>query len=511
MKRFIFIDVNKDRHTKISEKLSSNLVRFYEKATALLNEIGIIDSEDIVSIHFNNPEIIKTMDGKKCSRDELTAISELAETFHEKKVPIFLHTDGSNTKTDSNGIEGFKNIHALFKYSWLCDHIRDLMDGWKDCGDDINKYIDVIDSILYEKSITQAFTPLDILIQGCLTINGASEGKPWAWMNNKGKPLMPGSMIGSEMAKQRRSEIEKDPLKWFEPAIENLKEIFPPDDPKSNTKLKTALANMPIVQKQLLINSKLAEFSKLIMSAHRQRDNYTQVDFLKSVHEAYLGISGKVLDEFLGFRSYVSHTLCKNRFYLYVSSRNMKAFIEPNVWPILKSEIESLFELGPTLYGIECQDVFEEDKKAVHRAIQGIDILKNGKEWSSEIDKHADIIKGVLEDIPEKLGKSEDFRIDLSKVKSYQTENSEALKKRIIESINKIINPLIGEPNLDNNEQYWKSYPEIMKLIRIFMVQIILEGRDEEFISEMKNIMQAVMYPENNRDKLRKYEDSAAS
>ena len=243
--------------------------------------------------------------------------------------------------------------------------------------------------------------------------------------------------------------------------------------------------------------------------------NYMQVDFLLRAHEAYMGIPGKVFDEFLGFRSYVSHTLCKNRFFLYMSARNMQAFKEPNVWPVLKAEIESLYELGPTLYGLTCAAVFDEDKdndkKAIDDAICKIETLKNQTEWTDEIEKHADKIKKVLEDIPDKLDKADDFKMDMAKVKSYTTEPAEALKKKVEDLISKNIVPLIGQSNLDNSEDYWKLYPEMMKLIRICLVQSILEGQDEEFISETKDMMQAVMYPENNSAKLKQYGDSKAA
>ena len=219
----------------------------------------------------------------------------------------------------------------------------------------------------------------------------------------------------------------------------------------------------------------------------------------------------KILDEFINFRNYVSHTLCKNRFFLYVNGRNIKAFTEPNVWPILKAEIEALYEMGQTLYGITCSSVFDHDRKEIEDAIFNIETLKNDLVWINDIEKHSDYIKKLLEDIPDKLLKADDFKIDIDKTKKYTTDNSESLKEIITQLINKKIILLIGHSNLDNNQDYWQYYPEIIKLIRMCIVQAIVEGQDEQFISQIRNIMQAIMYPDSNLDKLIQYGKPAIS
>ena len=71
-------------------------------------------------------------------------------------------------------------------------------------------------------------------------------------------------IINQNVAKQRLKEIEQDPYKWFEPAIDSLKELFPPENPDSSKKFEEALGNLPNFKKLLLTKSELIEFSKFI-------------------------------------------------------------------------------------------------------------------------------------------------------------------------------------------------------------------------------------------------------
>ena len=116
----------------------------------------------------------------------------------------------------------------------------------------------------------------------------------------------------------------------------------------------------------------------------------------------------------------------------------------------------------------------------------------------------------VLEEIPDKFLKAHDFNIDLNKVKNYSHEDASSLKSGIDQFIKDKIKRLLSASSdkISNNPDYWQLYPEIMKLLRVCMVKAIIEGEDDDFISNIKKIMQAVMYPDQNLEVLRKVGES---
>ena len=217
-----------------------------------------------------------------------------------------------------------------------------------------------------------------------------------------------------------------------------------------------------------------------------------------------MNLNERILDEFLNFRSYVSHTLCKNRLFLYLDAKNpdmaFKALDEPNVWPILKSEIISLFDLGPSLYGIQCPTVFVEDKEKAERSVKEIDEIKrNGSRSISDFRKHAEIIRDVLAGIQQRF-LNESFSLNVDTVQSYLNNKKAAgLRADTLKLFRDNIIPLI-DANGDeltitdeNASRFWELYPSILLTIRECLNACIIEGNGEDYITDIKNMMYAVI------------------
>jgi hypothetical protein len=211
-----------------------------------------------------------------------------------------------------------------------------------------------------------------------------------------------------------------------------------------------------------------------------------------------------LLGEFNNFRSYVSHTLCKNRLFLYLDAKDsdmsFKAIIEPNVWPILKSEIISLFALGPSLYGINCPSVFVEDRKKAEQSIREIDEIRDGGSKSiADFRRHAEIIRDVLAGIQHRF-LVEAFSLNVDTVNQYLGwKKADDLRNEISRLIRANIIPLIDTEGDDlvmtteNEVRFWEFYPSVMLLIRECLNACIIEEKSEKYISDIKSIMYSVI------------------
>ena len=65
----------------------------------------------------------------------------------------------------------------------------------------------------------------------------------------------------------------------------------------------------------------------------------------------------KIIEDFLDYRAYVSHTLCKHRLFLGLDTANeaRQRLSDACVWPLVAIEAERLLELSGTLYGMGSQ------------------------------------------------------------------------------------------------------------------------------------------------------------
>ncbi|MBF0466706.1 MAG: hypothetical protein HQK94_16675 [Nitrospirae bacterium] len=212
----------------------------------------------------------------------------------------------------------------------------------------------------------------------------------------------------------------------------------------------------------------------------------------------------KILNEFLDFRNYVSHTLCKNRLFLYLNSKNaetaLKSLSEPSVWSILKVEIESLFNLGPQLYGINCPAVFVDEKDSIEKAVVAIDkIISRDTDSLNNLMENSVIIRTILENVKQKF-LTEPFELEISSVEKYLANKSaDSIKVEVRDYIKNNILPLIEDSDggltmsQENTYKYWSFYPPVMLSLRECLISGILHDKDDGFISDTKNLMYAIM------------------
>jgi len=253
-----------NRHTAIKKCLNddSRLKTFdYAVDLELYFKDNCLKPNDIICIHKGNVDYAHAKYTKYTKSDERRANATIQEVARNCTfdVPVFKHTGA-----DVIGNVSIDRINktATFHYNWLLEHIKQLMDAWQ-CSNSVESYIEIIEHILDDNKLVQNLTPLDILIQGYLTIYSAATENPWVWLG-EGKSESRAKIINQNVAKQRLKEIEQDPYKWFEPAIDSLKELFPPENPDSSKKFEEALGNLPNFKKLLLTKSELIEFSKFI-------------------------------------------------------------------------------------------------------------------------------------------------------------------------------------------------------------------------------------------------------
>ena len=264
MKKLLFVDYSEEgkRLKEIRAALSDNNIETFASAVKLVEYIkeNQLSQEHLICLHFSNPQIVPQIDRSS----ENSAFIEIRQQARKANVQVFSHTGGVD-----NGVSIKEDNDVVFNYNWLLVNIKNLLESWS-ISKDSKDYINVINEVLNTHSSTNVFTSLDILIQGYFTLDGAAEDNPWGWLpKHEPIPMMP---EGKKMAKQRLGEIQKDPFKWFEPAVESLKEIFPPDSSGDNKNLERTLVNMPITKQKLMINSELVEFSKFIMSVYQQKE-----------------------------------------------------------------------------------------------------------------------------------------------------------------------------------------------------------------------------------------------
>jgi hypothetical protein len=215
-------------------------------------------------------------------------------------------------------------------------------------------------------------------------------------------------------------------------------------------------------------------------------------------------VEQQIKEEFYFMRSYISHTLCKNRYFLYLKAPQhdvvMQAFSDPSVWPLLKSEIESMFKLGQSLYGINCPAVFKDDRKKVDNLIGAIEAtVRNDKvDWQA-LKTRSEQLSNILACIPERFT-HEDFKFDLDRVKNYLNgKTADKLESEISAVIAGKLRPLIAWDNdrltisEEDMRRYWGLYQAVMTAIRECIIAAILEGKNESFVRRIKALMHAVI------------------
>jgi hypothetical protein len=82
-----------------------------------------------------------------------------------------------------------------------------------------------------------------------------------------------------------------------------------------------------------------------------------------------------IIEDFLDYRAYVSHTLCKHRLFLGLETADeaRQRLSDACVWPLVAIEAERLFELAGTLYGMRSQSL-----ESTRRDVQ--EVLKRMRE-----------------------------------------------------------------------------------------------------------------------------------
>lgn len=115
----------------------------------------------------------------------------------------------------------------------------------------------------------------------------------------------------------------------------------------------------------------------------------------------------RIIEDFLDYRAYVSHTLCQHRLFLGLSTpKNAREWLsDAAVWPLVHDEAIRLCGLAGTLYGIMASDrlasVFAEVHRTVKRMADGRgDLVDRGNDEAlDQFREYAQILNNLFREM----------------------------------------------------------------------------------------------------------------
>lgn len=380
-----------------------------------------------------------------------------------------------------------------------------------------------------QANILESFVALDILLQGYLVVKN-----PDAFFQQFKSDWQVDTSASNFVKAQ--ATIEKTPSLWFRECWSDMETIFSQvdkglDDLEARQKRSGDVISSIGELRDLLSpkgNSALIEIRKAIEECRKDcapegSDQCPHVDadgicqrckrigngilfdekVVKHAHDDFLMAAKwfekkKVVDEFLEFRAFVSHTLLKNRFMLgdlANQHRNRNRLLDPYEWPLLQRKIEDMLQLGASLFGIRCDAVFVACKRRVDDIIKRIEDFKKGLATEQPISPQqqkaftvvCEELKDELTNIPALLRQSDAGFSPKKVTEALKGVKPSELRNQVEVSLKADIAPLLfvfdskaleETVKRKNSAAYWQHRSDLDNLLLTHRIYRLFHGFD---------------------------------
>ena len=382
----------------------------------------------------------------------------------------------------------------------------------------------------------ELYAALDILIQGLIIIKIIKEKKKLSstsLVNGKEHHI-----INEIIFDEKQYEIIKNrPCRWFFECWDDLEEIFKKDNSEKycfknyDIEIKSALAQLSptshsnIVQTARLLNDikksdkcilwkAKVEGSRVIDDIKACFKECTYWDdkdlikelndevFLEKAHFEYIKSceafkEKNIVNKFLNFRSYVSHTICENRFFKglrdgLVERKVEKCLKDSGRWPLLGDIVKIMFDSGETLFGLYCPEVFVKEKSYALELLREIEsfhknVLNEIEIKKDEFLKIAEKLRIMLKGMPKKFEQfhakfNPDKCIDYLKGKR-SSELWDEFQAELHLHYNDILPLMVKRDKSPEykvaRSRYWEAHVNLLHLIHKCIVASVLENNQE--------------------------------
>ena len=185
----------------------------------------------------------------------------------------------------------------------------------------------------------------------------------------------------------------------------------------------------------------------------------------------------------MDYRAFVSHTLCKQRFFLGLDTANSarRRLNDASVWPLLRKEALRLLDLSDSLFGLVSEALNEQVKVPLHKVLTSLDIL--GSELLGGQDKafgdfrlSAEGLRDLLTSIPDIMS---EHPPGFSEQAVWQYLGGKATSDWVAEfagEIDKRLKPLVTamiqseHPVDEYYSKFWPMYSDIQLLYRTTII-----------------------------------------
>jgi len=210
---------------------------------------------------------------------------------------------------------------------------------------------------------------------------------------------------------------------------------------------------------------------------------------------------GKIIEDFLDYRAYVSHTLCKHRLFLGLETADeaRQRLSDACVWPLVGIEAERLLELAGTLYGMRSQPL-ESARRDVQEVLtrmreDATALLGGNKSAFKAFRASADALNELLTSLSQQFDRhTPDF--SAIRVEGYLKgrtaadcldELATAMRERVAPEVSSVFEG--GAAGSDAYKRFWPATADAFLLTRCAQVAGALRGFDvgqEEGIGDVR-------------------------
>jgi len=209
----------------------------------------------------------------------------------------------------------------------------------------------------------------------------------------------------------------------------------------------------------------------------------------------------KIIEDFLDYRAYVSHTLCKHRLFLGLETADeaRQRLSDACVWPLVAIEAERLLELAGTLYGMRSQPL-ESARKDVQEVLKRMRedataLLGGNKSAFKAFRASADALNELLTSLSRQFDRyTPDF--SATRVEGYlKGRKAEDCLEEITATMRGFVAPEVssvlmgGAAVAEAYKRFWPATADAFLLTRCAQVAGALRGFDvgqEEGISDLR-------------------------
>lgn len=264
---------------------------------------------------------------------------------------------------------------------------------------------------------------------------------------------------------------------------------------------------------------------------------------IRQAHDDYL-MAAKwfdrkpIVDEFLEFRNFVSHTMLKHSFMIGSPTnptRNRNRFSNPHEWALLRRKISDMFGLGPTLFGLSCDEVFTKCRDRVDELVRAIECFGQSlvSKQSLSPQQQEDFVAACnelmreLSEIPDLLRKSDTGFSPRVVSEALGEIKPEIIRGQIERSLQEDIAPLLSslspetledEVILEKGALYWQQRSDLDNLLfkhRVYNLFHSVEASVDEWVERIKAALKEFdklaesldfsLSPDKRRDHLHSY------